>query len=225
MRTQIALFVVTVAAVHGAVVHHESEKKESDMEVSGQATATGMMPIMKKESTQEAQEASDATSPNPNKDSRTAGAVGASGHVDKQKVHSPAPTPPHEGGMRSAELLDFDEGELDDELDELESLTLVNHLMGKHYSPPPPPAPEHCQWSSWTEGDCDATCGPGNKKYKREVKFPARHGGNPCGGDDEKSESCNAPDCTTTTVATTTAMAGATQIGMVAGVLVAFFMA
>ena len=39
-----------------------------------------------------------------------------------------------------------------------------------------------CEWDDWVEGDCSATCGPGEKNNTRTKLIEEAHGGNCTGG-------------------------------------------
>ena len=50
-------------------------------------------------------------------------------------------------------------------------------------------------WAEWNESvPCSKTCGGGQKKMKREVTTPAKHGGK-CEGGPTKDEDCNEQPC------------------------------
>merc|ERR1719277_1540791 len=97
---------------------------------------------------------------------------------------------------------------MDEELDELEALTLINHLVTKHYGGPPPPPKEDCKWGDWDKEDCSVTCGVGQEEKRRSIKTVAKFGGKPCSPDtDEETvkDICNEGECTTTTAMITQA--------------------
>ena len=54
------------------------------------------------------------------------------------------------------------------------------------------------RWSSWSAWSaCSATCGDGKRVSKRFCDAPPpRHGGRPCRGEHEKTESCMEEECT-----------------------------
>ena len=53
----------------------------------------------------------------------------------------------------------------------------------------------NCEWSEWQEGECNKTCGGGNRTKSRHIKVQAVHGGRACVGSDTTTESCNVNKC------------------------------
>lgn len=60
----------------------------------------------------------------------------------------------------------------------------------------PKAAPVHCTFEDWAPwGDCDNTCGGGQRFRTRQVASEAKHGGRPCEGFLDQSEPCNEEPC------------------------------
>ena len=51
-----------------------------------------------------------------------------------------------------------------------------------------------CEWGDWVEGDCSATCGPGEKNNTRSKLVEEAHGGN-CSGESTNVTSCLFVEC------------------------------
>jgi hypothetical protein len=53
-----------------------------------------------------------------------------------------------------------------------------------------------CEWgdfSEWTE--CNASCGGGIQRRRRQVKQRSKNGGQPCRGREIETRSCNKEEC------------------------------
>lgn len=59
-----------------------------------------------------------------------------------------------------------------------------------------PACPVDCEWGDfgdWTE--CNASCGEGIQRRRREVKKRSSSGGRPCTGSNVESRKCNSKPC------------------------------
>lgn len=56
------------------------------------------------------------------------------------------------------------------------------------------PCPVDCQWGAWNEGQCDRTCGQGNRRRTRSLVVQAQNGGR-CSGQPSQTVPCNSGPC------------------------------
>ena len=52
-----------------------------------------------------------------------------------------------------------------------------------------------CKWGTWSEGNCNATCGDAFRNIKRLVIQKAAYGGKNCTGISKKVEKCKLKPC------------------------------
>ena len=58
--------------------------------------------------------------------------------------------------------------------------------------------PRSCEWNEWKDdwSECSVTCGIGEKKRERSIKFEAEIGGAPCSdGDGMETKQCKPQEC------------------------------